>query len=94
MNVCEHAEAELSAHAAQHAQTFFDARPAVRRRRRAVGFVVRGFEDVGHAEAARDAADGFGHLQGVSLAFDNARAGDEKQFTAADFYVTNFERRH
>ena len=85
--------AEAAGRAAQ-AQAFFDARAAMRRSRRAIGFVVRGFEDVGHAELTGDAADGFGHLQGVSLAFDDAGAGDEKQFTAAEFYIANFERRH
>ncbi len=68
--------------AARDAEAFGDAGAAVGGERGAIGFVVRGFENVGDAEVGGDGGEFAGHVGGVLLAFDDAGAGDEEEGSA------------
>jgi hypothetical protein len=59
--------------------------------RSAIGLIVRGFEDVRDAEPRGYRGDGFGHLERVRLAFDQAGACDQEEIAPAQFCVSDFE---
>ena len=60
------------------------ARAAIALDRGAVGLVVRRLEDERQLQRAAYAFDDLGHPHRVLLAFDDARPGDEEQFSGAD----------
>ena len=63
----------------ENAQAFFQLRTAKGGDRRAIGFVVRRFENVRDAQFCGDGAQAFGHARRVSFAFDHARSGDQEK---------------
>ena len=67
----------------EDAKAFFGARAAEGFRGRAIGLVVGGLKDVGHARVGGDFCDGFGHFSRVGFGFDHARAGDDKEWILA-----------
>ena len=73
----------------------FEAGATERGERRAVGLVERCLEDEGDARGGRDVADREGEFDGVGVAFDDARAGDEREGrAAADPDRSNLEFAH
>ncbi len=79
VHVRQNWHAEFLADVGKRFQSAFDARPAKRLARRAIGLVEAGFEDVKNAELLT----GFGQRCGDGAAeffiLDHARSGDEKQ---------------
>ena len=79
MDICQHRNAGFFADFFQDAQTLFQPRPAKAMQRRAVGLVIRRFENVRNLQLARHRADLFCHLQRMRFTFNHAWAGDEKE---------------
>src|SRR5205085_4613539 len=91
MNVREHGYAERLSDVAQDARTLFQSGAAKTRQGSAVRLVVARFEDARQLQLARDAADGLSHFHGMRLRFDDTRAGDEEELTAADVNAADLE---
>ena len=84
MDVGQDRQAGVFADGAEDAAAFGDAWAAKAFDGGAVCLVVACLEDVGDAEVGGDALDGVGHEAGMMLGLDDARAGDEEEFAAAD----------
>ncbi len=83
VDVGQDGDAGALAHAREDPQAFFEARAAEGSSRGAVGLVVRGLEDVGDADTARDVPDRDREVDRVGLALDDTGTRDEQQRTAA-----------
>ena len=79
VDVREERDAHFRLDRLQDAQALLQTGPTERLDRAPVGLVERGLEDVRDAAVARELREGAGHAQGVLLALDHARAGDERQ---------------
>jgi hypothetical protein len=88
VNIGQHLDPGIISNAAEYSQRFLDSGSTMSVDGRAVGLIVRRFEDISDAGALRNCPDSVSHFQGVPLAFDNARAGDQKQFSAANLDAT------
>ena len=75
----------------QNPQSLFYSRPAKAANRRAICFVVAGFEDERKAERLGDAFDNLGHANGVLFALNHARTGDQKKIARSDAYIADLE---
>ena len=60
--------------------------------RSSVGLVVRSLKNKWKIQRTRHTLDNFGHEQGVLLALNHARPGDEKQVARADTDAVDLER--
>ena len=72
-----HARAFLDS--AKDAHTFAETRSAIGGNLRAVGLIVGGFENIGHAQIGSNRGKTIGHVRGVRFALDHARARDNEQ---------------
>src|SRR5271157_3839932 len=92
VDVGQHGNVRSFANLAQNPQTLVEPWSAEAADRGAIRLVVRGLEDVGQLLLAGDERDGFGHLERVGFALNDARPSDEEQLSSADSYVADLER--
>src|ERR1700688_4640415 len=79
MNIGEDRDGEILCYFFQNAQAFVEARSTKRFERRAISFVIGGFEDVRHRAIGGDARDFLGHAASVRLAFNHAWSSNQKE---------------
>jgi hypothetical protein len=94
VNISEHRNLDFIFDLFQDAQAFLDARPAKAADRRAVGFVVTGFEDKRETECPGHALDDLCHTNGVLFALNHTGAGDEEEIPRANADVADLEGRN
>ena len=97
MNIGDNRHVELPLNLGQDAQAALDSDAAIRRRRTAVGFIERGFENVRHAERRRNGFEAFGGLKDDGgIVLDDARPGNHHQLISADAHVaeSHLMKRH
>src|SRR5262245_14139372 len=87
VNVSDDRRAYFIFDLSQDVQPLIHTQAAKRAGRRAVGFVVRGFEDERKVESRRDARNLAGHHRRVFFRFDYAGSGDEKEGVFANLEV-------
>jgi hypothetical protein len=91
VDVGEDGEVMLLSDGSEDAGAFDDSRTAEAVDRGAVSLIVAGLEDVWDAKVGGDALDRIGHHAGMLFGFDNARAGDEEEFSATYGDVADLE---